>query len=397
MRGLAVDLLAEGHPVPVVAERVGCGARQVYRWAILAGMRFSVGCNGGLIPAVGLPGGGSGHGRRLTLADRTQIQIGVEAGLSQARIAELVGCHQSTISRELRNGSLQYRSRRRYNAQAGEHRAAAARSRPKTPLLERNALLRAAVVSGLNSRYSPEQVANRLRVDFPHCKEMRVSHETIYQALYLQGRGSLRQELKVVKALRSGRTSRIPQSRLPRASSRPWLEGARLSDRPAEAGDRAVPGHWEGDLVVGPENSGIITLVERTTRFCLLRRLPGARDSQTVIDRLSEMIGALPAELRRTLTWDQGTEMARHATFTVRTDCPVYFCDPHSPWQRGSNENLNGLIRDFFPKGTNFNEISDAEIQHAQDLLNTRPRETLNWATPLEKLTAFIQADALTA
>lgn len=395
LRAWVLDRLVEGQPAQVVARRAGCHVRQVYRWATLAGMRFVVGPRGGLVP-VESPAGGVGHGRRLTLADRTQIQVGLQQGLSQARIARLLGVARSTVCREVARGSLRYRSQRRYHAQAAEHRAARARRRPKTRRLDRNLVLRAAVVDGLNHRHSPEQIAHRLRVDFPGSKKMRVSHETIYQALYVQGRGALRQELKVVKALRSGRTGRVPRSRLPRASGRPWLAGARLTDRPAEAADRAVPGHWEGDLVVGPGNSAIITLVERTTRFALIGRLPGCRDSDTVIDRLARMITDLPDTLRRTITWDQGVEMAQHARFTVATSCPVFFCDPHSPWQRGSNENLNGLIRDFYPKGTDFNQITDAQLQHTQDLLNTRPRKTLHWATPCEKLDELIKTVALT-
>jgi len=241
-------------------------------------------------------------------------------------------------------------------------------------------------VERLNLKFSPTQVAADLRRSFPDRKDMQVSHETIYQALYVQGKGALRHELTVVKALRSGRTGRIPQSRLPARSRRPWLDGARLSDRPAEVADRAVPGHWEGDLVVGPGNSGIVTLVERHSRFTLLGRLPAARDSATVIDVLQGMVATLPTELMKTLTWDQGNEMARHADFTIATGCPVFFCDPHSPWQRGTNENTNGLIRDFYPKGTNFNDISDDDLAQTAQLLNIRPRQTLGWATPAETL-----------
>ncbi|WP_344778848.1 IS30 family transposase, partial [Gryllotalpicola kribbensis] len=197
----------------------------------------------------------------------------------------------------------------------------------------------------------------------------------------VQGKGALRHELTVEKTLRSGRKGRVPQSKLPRRSSRPWLEGARLSQRPARVEDRAVPGHWEGDLVVGPENSGLVTLVERSTRFALIGRLPGMRDSETVIDRITHMVRTLPKALFETLTWDQGQEMAQHARFTIDTGCKVYFADPHSPWQRGSNENLNGLIRDFYPKGTNFNTVTDAQIAEMQHLLNIRPRMTLEFST----------------
>jgi IS30 family transposase len=250
-------------------------------------------------------------------------------------------------------------------------------------------------VALLNHRFSPQQVAAELQILFPEQPEMHVSHETIYQALYVQGKGTLRHELTVVKALRSGRTTRVPRSKLPARSKRPWLEGALLSDRPAEVADRAVPGHWEGDLVVGPDNSGIVTLVERSTRYTLLGRLPGTRDSTTVIDVLTRMIEGLPAELTRTITWDQGNEMASHAQFTVATGCRVFFCDPHSPWQRGTNENTNGLIRDFYPKGTNFNEVSDADLAETQRLLNLRPRQTLGWRKPCDRLAELIAGVAL--
>lgn len=219
--------------------------------------------------------------------------------------------------------------------------------------------------------------------------------EVTQSALYVQRRGALRHELTVTKALRSGRTSRTPASRLPSRDVRPWLAGARLTDRPAEAADRAVPGHWEGDLVVGPGNLGLLTLVERATRFALIGQLPGTRDSETVIDVLQHQITQLPRWLRQTLTWYQGQEMARHRDFTITTGCPVFFCDPHSPWQRGSNENLNGLIRDYHPKGTDFNAVTDAEIEAMVAQLNDRPRKTLEFHTPREKLDQLISSVAL--
>jgi IS30 family transposase len=265
--------------------------------------------------------------------------------------------------------------------------------------------LRAEVVKLLNDRCSPQQIAGRLPVLFPDRDDMRVSHETIYQAIYLQGRGSLRQELKVAKALRSGRTARRPASKLPRRSSRPWLDGCLLVDRPAEVEDRAVPGHWEGDLVIGPNStqqpglsgSGLVTLVERTTRFTLIGRLPGVRDSATIIDVLTDLTASLPAQLLKSITWDQGQEMAQHARFTVATNCQVFFCDPHSPWQRGTNENTNGLIRDFYPKGTDFNLVTDQDIDETTRLLNIRPRQTLNFHTPTEKITEILTGVALTS
>jgi IS30 family transposase len=395
-RAVAIGLVLDGWTAAEVAEQIGAIPRSVGRWAKLAGVKLIPGRRRGdrgvrspLPPAVG-------HGRRLATADRAVIQVGLGSGLSLRAIAGLIGVAPSTISREVRRARMVSRGRVLYDARVADHRAQVQRSRPKPGKLHPGSLLRARVIEELNGRHSPEQVQGRLKLEFPDDPEMRVSHETIYQALYVQGRGALRHELTVEKALRSGRTGRVPQSKLPRRSARPWLEGALLVDRPAQAADRAVPGHWEGDLVIGPDNSGIVTLVERADRFTLIGRLPGARDSETVTEVLQHMIGRLPAELLRTITWDQGSEMARHAAFTVKTGCPVFFCDPHSPWQRPTNENTNGLIRDFYPKGTNFNTITDADLAETQRLLNTRPRAVLGFYTPHEKLTERITGVALT-
>jgi len=335
--------------------------------------------------------------RRLTLADRSFIQAarGLPDPMGVRAMARELDVHPSTVSREIRNHRVRDWGTERYGAELAHYQALKLRPRRRERKLEQPEL-RAAVVSRLNNKFSPQQVAGELSVMFPDRAEMHVSHETIYQALYLQGKTSLRHELTRVKALRSGRTSRVPQSKLPLRSSRPWLDGARLTDRPAAAADRAVPGHWEGDLVVGPDNSGIITLVERQTRFVLLGRLPGMRDSRTVTDILASMIAELPTSLKQTITWDQGSEMAGHARFTVASGCPVFFCDPHSPWQRGTNENTNGLIRDFYPKGTNFNLVTDADLAETQRLLNIRPRRTLGYLKPSDKLDQLINGVALT-
>nr|WP_201291531.1 IS30 family transposase [Arthrobacter zhaoguopingii] len=335
--------------------------------------------------------------RRLTLADRSFIQAAraLPEPMGVRALARELGVHPSTVSREVRAHQVQHWGLAEYDAELAHYRALASRPRRRQAKLT-DPRLRREVVSRLNLKYSPEQVAGELKLAFPDRAELHVSHETIYQALYVQGRGALRHELTVAKALRSGRTERIPASKLPKRSSRPWLDGARLSERPAEVADRAVPGHWEGDLVVGPGNSGIVTLVERRTRYALLGRLPGVRDSKTVTDVLAAMIAGLPAELAKTITWDQGTEMAAHAAFTIATGCPVFFCDPHSPWQRGTNENTNGLIRDFYPKGTDFNKITDAELADVQTLLNIRPRQTLHWRKPYDKLNELITGVALT-
>lgn len=396
----ALTLLARGRSLLSISEELGIPRTTLSRWGTLAGMTFEHGPRGGATPAhtTRMTSINAGRAyRRLTLTDRAFIQAAraLPDPLSIRGIAAELGVAPSTISREVRAHEFSYGTKRRYIAELAHYQASRSTPRPRPGKLD-DPVLRREVVSRLNLRFSPQQVAGQLRRTFPGQAEMQVSHETIYQALYVQGKGALRHELTVEKALRSGQTSRKPQSRLPRRSSRPWLEGARLADRPGDVTARVVPGHWEGDLVVGPENSGIVTLVERQTRFTLIGRLPGVRDSRTVIEVMRGMITGLPDELLRTITWDQGAEMAEHARFTIATGCRVFFCDPHSPWQRGTNENTNGLIRDFYPKGTNFNEVSDAGLARTQWLLNIRPRATLGYATPGERLEALITGVALT-
>lgn len=398
VRADAYRQLLAGTPTEVVAVGLGVAPRTVRNWARLEGMSFAPSRIGGIAIPHGMSSSPSpvraGAYRRLTLADRVFIEQALSGPMpwSQTAIAEHLGFARSTISREVSRNLVAHGHGRHvtgkdrfYSSDLAHYRAMRTRHQNGPKKLDDPAL-RARVVSLLNRGWSPDAVAGRLKIEFPDQPEKHVSHETIYQALYVQGRGALRHELTVEKALRTGRTTRKPQSKLPRRSSRPWLKGACLSDRPAEAADRAVPGHWEGDLVVGPNNSGIVTLVERRSRFALIGRLPGTRDSATVIDRMREMITTLPRALFTTVTWDQGTEMAQHVDFTVATGCGLYFCDPHSPWQRGSNENLNGLIRDFCPKGTDFNTVTDADLAEIQHLLNTRPRKTLGYWTPSERL-----------
>ncbi|WP_449405307.1 IS30 family transposase [Leucobacter celer] len=394
-----LQLLVQGYSTLEISRRTGVPRTTIAGWGKRVGMEFAQGYHGGA-HTVDLrdvvPESASRKYRRLTLSDRAFIQAArsLETPLSMRGIASELGVAPSTVSRELAAHSVQHGRDRQYVAEVAHYRALAARPRLRPRKLA-DPVLRARVVAGLNQKHSPQQVAQRLRVDYPDHPELQVSHETIYQALYVQGKGALRHELTVEKALRSGRTGRVPQSKLPRRSNRPWLDGARLSDRPAEVADRAVPGHWEGDLVVGPGNSGLVTLVERQTRFALIGRLPGTRDSMTVIELMQRMIRSLPSEFVKTITWDQGPEMAQHRSFTIATGCAMYFCDPHSPWQRGSNENLNGLVRDFYPKGTNFNQVTGEEIAHMQDLLNDRPRKTLDWATPRERLGTLLTGVAL--
>jgi IS30 family transposase len=253
------------------------------------------------------------------------------------------------------------------------------------------------VVPKLVQRWSPRQISTWLQVRFPDRPELQVSHETIYQAIYYQARGGMRAELARQVALRSGRARRRPQSRAATAArSKPWVTDLNICTRPAEATDRAVPGHWEGDLLIGARGaSAIITLVERTTRYVMLGALPGSRASDQVTTVLIDLMRRLPTELAKTLTWDQGAEMAAHATFTLATNCQVYFCDPHSPWQRGSNENTNGLLRQYFPRtSTDFRTWTQHDLDTIARELNGRPRQTLGWANPAETLNAYLVATA---
>jgi len=324
---------------------------------------------------------------RLTLEDRIEIRLGLERGESYSGIGEHLGRHRSTICREVRpNGGREH-----YRPLGAHQRAERAARRPKATKLARNPSLCRRVVADLECLWSPEQIARRLRAEFPDDPEMRVSHEAIYQSLYVQGRGELRREL--ARCLRSGRAVRRPRGRLERRGQIP--DKVMISERPPEVEDRAVPGHWEGDLILGrASRSAIGTLVERSTRFVLLLHLPRDRSAETVRETMASAIQTLPAALRRTITWDQGKEMAEHVRFSTDTGIPIYFCDPHSPWQRGSNENTNGLLRQYFPKGTDLSVHGPEVLQAAADGLNGRPRETLGWMTPSEKLAELVAATA---
>ena len=324
-------------------------------------------------------------GRRLSLEERVEIRVGVERGWSLRQIAAGIGRSPSTVCRELAGGG----GRDGYEP-VRAHRGALKRSkRPKLTKLVANQALCELVESGLERWWSPQQIAASLAKEFPEDSTMWVSHETIYKSLYVQGRGELRREL--ARCLRTGRAARRPRSRLGAKSSIPAK--VMISERPAEVADRAVPGHWEGDLIVGKNGASAIgTLVERSTRFVMLLHLADHR-AETVRDAMTAKIATLPDALARSITWDQGTEMAEHQTFTVATGIPVYFCDPHSPWQRGSNENTNGLLRQYFPKGTDLSTHTPADLDAAGDSLNGRPRMTLNWQTPGER---FAQLVAMT-
>ncbi len=318
---------------------------------------------------------------RLSLEERTEIRVGLELGESFAAIGRRIGRVTSTVSREVHaNGG-----RHRYRPFAAHARACVRARRPKPSKLA-CPRLRARVEQDLRRLWSPQQIATRLRDEFPDEPEMWISHETIYKSLFVQGRGELRREL--ARCLRTGRTQRIHQHRDDRRGRIP--EMIHISERPAEVADRAIPGHWEGDLLVGKDNkSAVATLVERATRYVLLAHLADQR-AETVRDALIARVATLPEHLWRSLTWDQGREMTRHVEFTQLTGITVYFCDPHSPWQRGSNENTNGLLRQYMPKGTDLSPLTQQQLDAIAIELNGRPRQTLGWQTPAEKLTELL-------
>ena len=330
------------------------------------------------------PGGSSRYLRedeRIYIADRLREQATIRA------IAGELGRAPSTISREVRRNA--HPRTGVYRPHAAQARADARRPRPKVSKLAAHPWLRQVVQDGLDARWSPEQIVRRLRRDFPDQPGTHVCHETIYQALYVQGRGELRREL--TRALRTGRAMRRPRRQAQQRQPRMATPMVLISDRPAEAEDRAVPGHWEGDLIMGKDNrSAIGTLVERATRYVLLVHLPHGRTPELVRDALIDTMRTLPSHLTRSLTWDQGSEMHRHHEFTLATNVPVSFCDPHSPWQRGSNENTNGLLRQYFPKGTDLSVHSAEHLAAVAAELNGRPRKTLGWDTPAERLAKLL-------
>jgi IS30 family transposase len=331
-------------------------------------------------------------GRYLSMAEREEIAI-LRGQEGVREIARRLGRSPATISRELRRNATGGQPSR-YRASVAQAEADRRARRPKTSKLVEHPPLQAYVQDKLSGpeRWSPEQVARRLVLDFPDDERMRISHEAIYQALYVQGRGALRRELAA--CLRTGRALRKPRRRADTRRER-IKDKVMISDRPAEVEDRAVPGHWEGDLIIG-KNSGsaIGTLVERTTRFTMLLHLPDDHGATAVRDAITLSIATLPEQLRRSLTWDQGIELSEHVRLSFEADLPVYFCDPHSPWQRGSNENTNGLLRQYFPKGTDLSVHDLEDLAQVAAGLNGRPRKTLAWKTPAEALAALLSTAA---
>ena len=365
-----------GFSVQDAAEAIGVSKATGHRW---------FGSHGGVMPSfVAEP-----TGRRLTFAEREEIACARARGEGVRAIARQLDRPASTISRELARNSRAARGR--YRASSAQAAADARARRPKPAKLATDVALRREVRERLRLNHSPEQISRRLRADFPDNGQMRVSHETIYQSLYVQGRGALKRDL--ARHLRTGRALRKPHRTSDQRRAR--ITGmVPISARPPEVADRAVPGHWEGDLILGSVASGsaIGTLVERQTRFVMLLHLPTDHGAAAVAEAMIAKMSQLPELLRQTLTWDQGSEMANHARIAAATDLDIYFADPHSPWQRGTNENTNGLLRQYFPKGTDLSVHGPEHLALVASGLNGRPRKTLDWKTPAEALAALLSA-----
>jgi transposase, IS30 family len=367
---LAFRLKARGLSLVEIGRQIGCSAPMV--GLMVREGKFRHGIRDDWTPRPG----------RLTIAEREKILLGLGQSMSLSSIARSLKRSTSTISREVAANGGQ----NDYRAWHAHRRARESARRPKPCKLRRGALLNQ-VSRRLRELWSPQEIAQRLPLDYPNDPEMRVSHETIYQSLFVQGRGELRREL--ARCLRSGRTKRRSRGTVEGRGRIPGM--VMLSERPAEAEDRAVPGHWEGDLILGAGGrSAVGTLVERKTRFVMVLHLRGGRSAVSVDQAMRRAMARLPEELRRTITWDQGAEMATHASFTVATGIPIYFCDPHAPWQRGSNENTNGLLRQYLPKGSDLSRVSAAQLLRIQRSLNGRPRKTLSYMTPSEKLAELV-------
>jgi len=380
-------------------------------------------------------------GRYLSFVEREEIALLRALGSGVRMIARRLDRSPSTISRELRRNAATRSGDLDYRASTAQWHADRRARRPKPAKLALNDVLRHYVQDGLAgavtkvdgtrlagpavrwigrrhgrrqdrrwaAAWSPEQIAHRIRLDFPDDPSMRISHEAIYQALFVQGRGALRRELTA--CLRTGRALRIPRARTRRSGTNFVSDSVMIRERPAEADDRAIPGHWEGDLIIGLDSSAIGTLVERTTRFTMLLHLPRMDDhrgprvkngpplaghgAEAVRDAIASTITTLPEQLRRSLTWDQGAELAQHAQLHIDTGLQVYFCDPHSPWQRGTNENTNGLLRQYFPKGTDLSRYSADDLAAVAATLNSRPRKTLAWKSPAETLDDFLHSSQI--
>lgn len=387
IRAALVEAVCLGASLESAAAEAGVTVSTARAWCRrhAEGMQVSQNRPGGLGVSAFLEG--ESVGRALTLAERIEIQIGVRQELSQRQIAETIGRPQSTVNREVRrhrdgDGN--------YLALVAHARAAQDRQRPKEFKLVANPELAAHVEMAMDDGWSPKLIADMLVREHPEDQTWRVSHETIYLALFVQGRGVLRQDL--ARQLSTGRTTRKSRNARPRGAAAAFKDAFSIRERPAEAADRAVPGHWEGDLILGSTASGsaIGTLVERTTRFTILLHLPGRHTADEVADAMIREMSRLPEHLRRSITWDRGTEMADYARIQMDLKTPVFFCDPRSPWQRGSNENTNRLLRHWFKKSTDLSVHDSERLDEVAAKLNARPRPTLDYQTPAQALNTLL-------
>lgn len=380
-----VDLVCSGMSVVAAARRVGAVHTTGSNWWAQSGhmMTVSMGAAGGLedpAPAEG-PGG-----RALTLAERGMIQMGRRSGLTYAEIGEAIGRNKSVVWREVNRNTS---GDGVYYASVAHTKAHQLRRRPKPLKLVQDQSLCRLIGVWMDEGWSPKLISSMLAFHFPGDQTMQVSHETIYQALYVQSRGNLRADL--AKKLSLKRKQRVPHA-ADRTSNSPYKEAFKISDRPAEVQDRAVPGHWEGDLIIGCDGTAIGTLVERSTRFTILLHLPEDHTAETVAAAMIQEMGKLPEHLRRSITWDRGTELASYERIQMALDTTLYFCDPHSPWQRGSNENTNRLLRFWFEKGSDLSVHTPEDLRKIAAKLNRRPRPTLNLETPANRLDQLLHA-----
>jgi IS30 family transposase len=383
-RDAFVDLVCSGWGVHEAGIRVGASGRTGSDWWRQSGAMtlFHPAAGTGIVDRAAddaLEGS-----RFLTLADRITIQVGPRSGWRHERIGREIGRDRTVIWREIKRNASPDGI---YYATRAHNHAHQARRRPKTPILVKYPELAWFIEAGMDEGWSPKLISEALAGWFPDDRTMQISHETIYRALYVQTRGTLRADL--AKQLSTSRKARIPRGST--RSSSPYKDAFRISERPAEVEDRAVPGHWEGDLIIGSDGTAIGTLVERSTRFVLLLHLPGDHTADTVATSMITAMKELPADLRRSITWDRGTELAAYRRITAELNAPVFFCDPHSPWQRGSNENTNRLLRHWFEKGSDLSVHSPADLKRVQNSLNARPRPTLDMQTPTQRLTQLLE------
>jgi IS30 family transposase len=385
LRGDFLDLVCSGMSVGAAARRVGASRGTGKKWWAQSGqMTLSMGVIGGLAdPAPSAAGPG---GRALSATERGMIQMGRRAGMTYAKIGEAIGRDKSVVWREVKRNSG---ADGEYQASVAHAKAHQARRRPKPLKLVEDEHLCRLIAVWMDDDWSPKLISAMLAFYFPDDQTMQVSHETIYQALYVQTRGKLRADLAEKLSLK--RKQRVPHT-ADRTKSSPYKEAFTISDRPAEVQDRAVPGHWEGDLIIGCDGTAIGTLVERSTRFTILLHLPGDHTADTVAAAMIREMGNLPDHLRRSITWDRGTELADYARIQTALETTLYFCDPHSPWQRGTNENTNRLLRFWFEKGSDLSVHTPEDLNRVAAKLNRRPRPTLNLETPANRLNQLLQA-----